>query len=329
MKGEIMTQDQLQIRQPERAFLPAYRPEIIPIIPLDLVNSFLAGRSPRTMKAYAQDIGDFQAFIGVDTVGQAAEYLLSQGQGYANETAMRYRANMVDKGLSPNTINRRLTSIRRLCHFANLIGIIPWKLTIDNVRAEKYRDTAGPGEEGFKKMLKAIQGDGMKSVRDRAILRCLYDRALRRAEVAGLDVKDIDLDAGTVEVLRKGHRQKVKLTLPSETQVVIAAWLSIRGCDPGPLFISLHRGRKGITRLTGTSIYRMVRRLGVQVGISTRPHGLRHASITSALDRTGGDIRACQKFSGHRDVNTLFLYDDNRTDMAGDVAKLVASGAGS
>jgi len=51
---------------------------------------------------------------------------------------------------------------------------------------------------------------------------------------------------------------------------------------------------------------------------------LRHAAITEALDITRGDVRAVQKFSRHRDLRTLTVYDDNRRDLAGEVAKLVA-----
>ncbi|HVT40002.1 MAG TPA: hypothetical protein VHE78_13215 [Gemmatimonadaceae bacterium] len=53
-------------------------------------------------------------------------------------------------------------------------------------------------------------------------------------------------------------------------------------------------------------------------------HGLRHAAITHALDVCAGDVRKVQKFSRHRDLRTLTVYDDNRQDVAGEVAKLVA-----
>jgi len=58
-----------------------------------------------------------------------------------------------------------------------------------------------------------------------------------------------------------------------------------------------------------------------------RPHGLRHAAITHALDVTGGDVRRVQKFSRHRDLRTLTVYDDNRQDIAGQVAAMVAGAA--
>jgi len=69
-----------------------------------------------------------------------------------------------------------------------------------------------------------------------------------------------------------------------------------------------------------------VRRLGAAAGVRARPHGLRHAAITAALDATGGDVRAVQKFSRHRDVRVLQRYDDNRRDLAGGVARRVAEG---
>jgi integrase/recombinase XerC len=66
----------------------------------------------------------------------------------------------------------------------------------------------------------------------------------------------------------------------------------------------------------------MVRELGRRLGMKVWPHGLRHAAITEALDLTGGNVRAVQRFSRHRDVRVLERYDDNRRDLGGEVAKL-------
>ena len=62
------------------------------------------------------------------------------------------------------------------------------------------------------------------------------------------------------------------------------------------------------------------------VGLKVRPHGLRHAAITSALDATGGDVRRVSRFSRHRDIKTVMVYDDARADLGGEVAALVACG---
>lgn len=105
----------------------------------------------------------------------------------------------------------------------------------------------------------------------------------------------------------------------------LSAWIEARGSEPGALFGNFDRARKG-ARLSGTSLYRLVRELGLRVGVRARPHGLRHAAITEALDLTSGDVRAVQRFSRHKDVRTLSLYDDSREDLAGKVASLVAGG---
>ncbi len=105
----------------------------------------------------------------------------------------------------------------------------------------------------------------------------------------------------------------------------LRAWLVLRGTEPGPLFGNVDRARKG-RRLTTTSVYRMVRALGVKVGLVVRPHGLRHAAITAALDLTG-DLRAVRRFSRHKDVRVLTVYDDNRADLGGEVARRVAAQA--
>jgi integrase/recombinase XerC len=292
-----------------------------------LVAAFLAGRSAQTLRAYRYDLTDFAAFCGASGIAAAAAQLLAGGHGRANETALRFRQQLQARGLAPATINRRLAAIRSLVKLARTLGLVAWVLEVEGVRAEAYRDTRGPGPAGVRKLLEALAGrQDTKAVRNRALLRLLYDLGLRRAEVVGLDVEDVDLAAGTVAVLGKGRTQKVNLTLPPATRGALAAWVSVRGVPSGPLFTALDRASRG-RRLTGMGLYLVVRQLGEVVGLRVRPHGLRHAAITRALDLTGGDIRSVQKFSRHKDVRLLQRYDDNRQDLGGAVARRLAEDA--
>jgi integrase len=50
------------------------------------------------------------------------------------------------------------------------------------------------------------------------------------------------------------------------------------------------------------------------------PHGVRHSAITEALEATNGNLREVMMFSGHKDPKLLMKYDDNRKDVAGDIA---------
>lgn len=291
-----------------------------------LVEAFLSGRNARTLQAYRQDLEDFRSFTKAATADEAARALLAHGPGAGNELALRYRASLVERGLAAATVNRRLAAVRSLVKLARTLGLISWALEVPSVKTEAYRDTRGPGRDGFRRLLEAAGHEGRKALRDRALLRLLHDLALRRGEVAHLDLEDVDLEAGTVSVLGKGRTGKVRLTLPDPTKAALVSWLEARGPEPGPLFVNLDRAGKG-ERLTGRSLHRLVRDLGRRVGLVARPHGLRHAAITEALDLMGGNVRAVARFSRHRDLRVLNVYDDNRADLAGDVARLVAAGS--
>jgi integrase/recombinase XerC len=220
-----------------------------------------------------------------------------------------------------------LAALRSLVKLARTLGLVPWTLEVEGVKAEGYRDTKGPGAEGVRRLARQLQGrHDAKGLRDLAIVRLLFDLGLRRAEVVSLDVEHLDLEAGTVAVLGKGRSQREKLTVPAATRQALAAWVQARGPDPGPLFTALDRASKG-KRLSGTGLYLVIRELGEKAGLRCRPHGVRHSAITAALDLTGGDVRKVQRFSRHRNLQTLLRYDDNRQDLGGDVARRLAEGA--
>lgn len=292
-----------------------------------LVAAFLSGRSPQTLRAYRQDLEAFRLFSGSPTASEAVRLLIARGPAGANTAALAWRNDLLQRGLGPATINRRLAALRSLIKLARLLGMASFTLEVENLRVTPYRDTRGPGPDGFRLLLEAASGTTPKSLRDQAILRLLYDLALRRAEVVSLNVSDVDLNASRLTILGKGRLQVEHLTLPDPTRAALAAWLAVRGLVPGPLFLNFDRARKG-QRLTGTGLYLIIRALGRKAGFSVRPHGLRHAGITAALDLTNGNLRAVQRYSRHKDPRILTVYDDNRTDLAGEVARLVASGGG-
>lgn len=299
----------------------------LPTLHVRLAEAFLAGRSAQTLRAYRQDLEGFRDFVGAADLDAAAAALVGRPHGEANALALAYRADLIGRGLAAATINRRLAALRSLVKLARTLGLVAWTLEVENLEAEKYRDTRGPGRDGFLLLLDELDRRvDAKAARDRALVRLLYDLALRRGEVVRLDLEDVDLERGTVAVLGKGRTGKVLLTLPEPTKDALAAWLRHRGEEPGALFVTFDRGHRG-ARLTSTGLYLVVRELGLRTGRVVRPHGLRHAAITTALDATNGNIRAVQRFSRHRDLRILNVYDDNRADLAGDVARLVAGGA--
>jgi integrase/recombinase XerC len=294
----------------------------------DLVQAFLRGRNQKTIEAYRRDLEDFRAFLGSPTIDDAAKILLSRGPGEANAVALAYKTHLIERGLQSATVNRRLAALRSLVKLARTLGLTVYTLQVENMKSQAYRDTRGPGKNGYRAMLEqAKEAKEKKAIRDQAMLHLLYDMGLRRGEVISLDLIDLDLMAGTVSVLGKGRTQKESLTLPNETKRALSDWLKVRGVTPGPLFLNFDPSATEQGRLTGDGLYKIIKKLGKKAGIKARPHGLRHSAITEALDLTGGNIRAVARFSRHRNVQVLTLYDDNRTDLGGNVAQMVAAGA--
>lgn len=298
-----------------------------------LLDAFLAGRSPNTMAAYRRDVEDFCVFISrqdglapfAGSGEEVARMLIEIAHGQANALALAYRADMLGRRLAPATINRRLAALRSLIKLGSTLGLVNWRLDVENVDATTYRDTRGPGRENVRAMVAAAKArTDAKGLRDTAIVRLLHDVALRRGEVVSLDLEHYERRRGTLEVLGKGRTQRVRVTLPAATRTAVEAWIAVRGTDPGPLFQRLDPARgTSAGRLTGTAVYQIVQQLGATVGIEARPHGLRHSAITEALDRSNGNIRAVQRFSRHRDVRVLEIYDDNRNDLGGEMAALI------
>lgn len=165
--------------------------------------------------------------------------------------------------------------------------------------------------------------------RDYAILCLLWDNALRRGELVQTNVRDFDPDEKKLSIFGKGRgTQRVIISLTSATVQVIADWLATReGVQPhDPLFTSFSRAYPG-HRLNASSVDRMVSTKAKQAGIKKRisPHRLRHSSITSFLDASGGNVRAAQRLSRHTNLNTLQVYDDNRQDLQGEASEILAS----
>ena len=300
----------------------------------DVVAAFLRTAKASTHRARAQDLADFARFAGVGRA-LAVEGLVAGGNGRANQVAYAYRCHLEARSLAPATVARRLATLRAVVALHRTWGRIAWDLDVPAPSVEAYRDTRGPGDDGWEAVRRLAAAEAeiasghARAIRDRAILLVAHDLGLRVAELAGLDLAHVERDGRglptAVWIQGKGRAQRERLSVPVGAAEALLAWIVRRGDDPGPLFHRLDGAGAGRGRLTTRSIERTVAAIGRRAGVDRplRPHGLRHHAITRALDRTGGDVRRVQKFSRHRRLETLLLYDDRRRDDAGAVAALV------
>ncbi len=241
---------------------------------------------------------------------------------------LKYRRILTDRGLAPSTINTRLAAIKSLVSYARKVGECQYDLAdVEGVRGETYRDTSGVNPTEYQLTLGICDRETIKGVRDYAILRLLWDNALRRAELCQANVKDFDPIGCKLWIIGKGKVQRQPIDLSDRSVQAIRAWLELRGkCkSTDPLFCTLDRATRG-HRLSGNAIYNLVRDTSEAAGIYKvmSPHRVRHSAITAALDATNGDTRRVQKLSRHADLNTLTRYDDNRRHHQGEVTKILA-----
>lgn len=252
-------------------------------------------------------------------------------QRHAVAVVLKYKAHLVNKQkLAEATVNRRLSAIKSLTAMGRKLGVCNY--TLEDIKGEKvesYRDTTGIPPADFAKVLNAIDRTIPSGKRDYAILRLLWDNALRRSEVCNLNVGDFDAASSTLSILGKGKgTQKVVVDLSRKTVEAIADWLIVSkraSKTRQPLFIAISYNGNG-KRLSGEAIRRLVSGLCKQVGITKQmsPHRIRHSSITTVLDKNNGNYRATQRFSRHAKPDTVMKYDDNRQKLQKQMTDILA-----
>lgn len=288
------------------------------------MRAFFARRSPRTVEAYKGDLLLLRSWLegeGHEVGGDVAaltSWLFMQGPGPLNALLLQWQQQMGEEGRAPFTINRRLSAVRSLIKMGRTLGLITWALDVEGVRgARGVRDMRGPKQDDVKRLFRAATG-----AMERALLHLLYTRGLRSIEVRELKLEHLKLDAGEVRIRGKGKTGLEVITLSDETVVALREWLFVRGLSPGYLFTV-----RDVSKLMPrASFWRIIKRVGKKAGVEVRPHGLRHAAITVALDTTGGDVRRVQRFSRHAKVETLLKYDDERRDLGGELSRELAKG---
>jgi integrase/recombinase XerC len=243
-----------------------------------------------------------------------------------------YKSHLIKKGLSEATINSRLSAIKSFIDYARRAGYCEFSL--DDVKGEKvvaYRDTTGITVEEFRKVLEGCDQSTASGARDYAILRLLWDNALRRGEIVKLKVKDFSASDNKLKIYGKGRGGQGELiSLSTKTTEAIQNWLGMRGrySVNSPLFVAIDSPNKQDKdkEISGQSITDIVKKYCNLAGITKpmSPHRLRHSSITAALEATGGDVRKVQKLSRHRKLDTLMIYDDRREGIQEEMSKILS-----
>lgn len=132
-------------------------------------------------------------------------------------------------------------------------------------------------EDQLKALLKSCEGKDFVNRRDAAIIYLFMDSGLRRGELAGLRVEDLDLDHREVRVRGKGRRDRV-VSFGRRAAWALDRYLTVRASHRWAELEPLWLGEKGKGAMTPSGIYQMVTRRGEAIGVpGLHPHVLRHS----------------------------------------------------
>lgn len=267
--------------------------------------------SPHTIRSYEGDLSQFLEYLKV------TRSLLSEAIDWKEIDAFLIRAFMSDlfaKGIAKASVARKLACLRSFFQYLLRQGRIAFN-PAQRVASPKLprRLSAFLTVDETIALLESADAPTAQGVRDRSILELFYGGGIRLSELVGMDLNDLDLEAGLIRVLGKGGKERV-VPIGSQAVLSLQVYLSrrreflpqerVEGDEERALFLNRWGGR-----LSGRSVAQIVLKYLRKSGIAHRisPHGLRHSFATHLLD-AGADLRAIQELLGHARLSTTQRY---------------------
>jgi len=154
--------------------------------------------------------------------------------------------------------------------------------------------------------LKALL-EAPRRMRDRLIIKLMYETGMRVGELASLTIGDVDLEASEITIQRaKRHEEGRKVPIVNSwTKTMLHDYIGTRKNRKDPLFVSNKRGP-----LSRRQVERLVSSYAEKVGIEPdkrHPHVLRHTHAVQAL-KSGIDLRTLQQNLGHSSIEVTAIY---------------------
>ena len=285
----------------------------------DLIEKFIdymrsqRGYSVHTLRNYRADLRHFLNFLA-DRRGVKEEEKSMMDMGNIDPLLIRDYMGRLFEDYNRRTIARKLSCLRSFFNFLDRNSINRGNPVADisTPKQGKYIPSYLPIDEMFK-LIEGPDRNTPLGLRDLAIIEVLYSSGIRVAELAGLNMKDIDFKGRLIKVLGKGNKERI---IPIGTKALEAikhyteAILPLRRKAKAgygkvvPLFINSRGGR-----LTTRSIGSIIKRYSMECGLITdiSPHSLRHTFATHLLDG-GADLRSVQEMLGHMSLSTTQKY---------------------
>lgn len=252
--------------------------------------------SANTVKSYRADLQEF-----TDYLSKRKQNTL---EAFTSPVIRSFLASL-PQDYARNTVLRKIASLRSLAAFLLRQGKLarnPFKLLPAPKREKLLPKFLTLPETD--RLINAA-GNTHFAARDKALFELMYSSGLRRSEVTGLKIRDVDFFNGVVRVLGKGNKERL-VPVTDEALYAIKYYLSTRP-NPQPqdaLFLNAH-GKP----LTGDGLAFIFKNTAIAAHLARKvtPHSLRHSFATHLLNN-GCDLRSLQEMLGHKTLAATQVY---------------------
>jgi integrase/recombinase XerD len=258
------------------------------------------GLADNTIRSYTHDLTRFFRFL---------EHRNLSPLRVERDHVMEY-INLLNTLLSARSIARSLSTLKMFYRFLISEGRIkdsPVRL-LESVKLPSRLPQILTHQE-VDLLLAEPDPSTILGMRDRAMLELLYATGLRVSELTGLNLTNINLDAGYVRTVGKGAKERM-VPIGEKARKALKTYISesrpglLKGKNLSRLFVS-RRGQP----ISRQGFWKIIRKYGMMAGIKKKitPHRLRHSFATHLLEG-GADLRSVQVMLGHADISTTQIY---------------------
>jgi len=258
------------------------------------------GLADNTIQSYSRDLLRFFRFLK----GRRGSPI------HASQDDITAYMSTLQKELSVRSCARSLSALKMFFRFLVTEGRIqssPARL-LDTPKLPRRLPSVLTRDE-VDLLLSQPDPSHQRGQRDKAMLELLYATGLRVSELVGLQMSNINLEAGFVRMVGKGSKERM-VPMGTEALEVLKAYLSeargklLKRKISSYLFLN-SRGEA----LTRQGFWKIIKKYGKKAGIRKQitPHKLRH-SFASHLLEGGADLRSVQVMLGHADISTTQIY---------------------
>lgn len=267
-------------------------------------------RSLRTAQEYLADLHLFAAFVAPKR--PAGAVLLRASASNVRGFLM----DMTRRRLSAAAVRRRIAALNTFYRFAKTRGFTPENPVADvgNIKLPGRLPKALSVKDAERLLLTkpSAGASELQRYRDAAILEILYATGMRRAELASIDLSDVDFDRRSIRVIGKGNKERIVFFNQAAADA-LERYLALRPTtSDGALFVSKRKQRLSYPQIG--NIFRLYVRMSGLEGKVT-PHTLRHSFATHLLQR-GVDIMTVKKLLGHESIATTQIYLEATDEQA-------------